>query len=110
SSTDEIGHVAAALDKTGRRLELSFAALSNSQRQLETLLNSMQAAVIAVAADRRVKRANRGMNRLVQRARIGAPLIETVRDPDFLAAVRGRSEEHTSELQSQSNLVCRLLL
>src|SRR5688572_32502584 len=26
------------------------------------------------------------------------------------AADRGRSEEHTSELQSQSNLVCRLLL
>src|SRR2546427_7628268 len=25
-------------------------------------------------------------------------------------ASRGRSEEHTSELQSQSNLVCRLLL
>src|SRR2546430_10076305 len=27
-----------------------------------------------------------------------------------LAAARGRSEEHTSELQSQSNLVCPLLL
>src|SRR2546427_1681687 len=27
-----------------------------------------------------------------------------------LAAAQGRSEEHTSELQSQSNLVCRLLL
>src|SRR2546430_13191546 len=27
-----------------------------------------------------------------------------------LAALRARSEEHTSELQSQSNLVCRLLL
>src|SRR2546430_9343932 len=26
------------------------------------------------------------------------------------SAVRDRSEEHTSELQSQSNLVCRLLL
>src|SRR5688572_31382258 len=26
------------------------------------------------------------------------------------AALRARSEEHTSELQSQSNLVCRLLL
>src|SRR2546430_2972760 len=25
-------------------------------------------------------------------------------------STRGRSEEHTSELQSQSNLVCRLLL
>src|SRR2546430_13429134 len=27
-----------------------------------------------------------------------------------LAQIGGRSEEHTSELQSQSNLVCRLLL
>src|SRR2546430_5983195 len=27
-----------------------------------------------------------------------------------LPGVRARSEEHTSELQSQSNLVCRLLL
>src|SRR2546430_11378349 len=26
------------------------------------------------------------------------------------AAMRSRSEEHTSELQSQSNIVCRLLL
>src|SRR2546427_5169036 len=30
------------------------------------------------------------------------------RDPDDSGC--GRSEEHTSELQSQSNLVCRLLL
>src|SRR2546430_8312478 len=30
--------------------------------------------------------------------------------PDHLADDDGRSEEHTSELQSQSNLVCRLLL
>src|SRR2546427_3593736 len=28
----------------------------------------------------------------------------------FREALRRRSEEHTSELQSQSNLVCRLLL
>src|SRR5688572_31830467 len=30
--------------------------------------------------------------------------------PARLRARRARSEEHTSELQSQSNLVCRLLL
>src|SRR5688572_31810598 len=30
--------------------------------------------------------------------------------PRRLGAERARSEEHTSELQSQSNLVCRLLL
>src|SRR2546430_8631735 len=29
---------------------------------------------------------------------------------EILAEALGRSEEHTSELQSQSNLVCRLLL
>src|SRR5256886_8373087 len=34
---------------------------------------------------------------------IDAPQTTTTRTP-------GRSEEHTSELQSQSNLVCRLLL
>src|SRR6266853_3019801 len=28
----------------------------------------------------------------------------------LVAAIAARSEEHTSELQSQSNLVCRLLL
>src|SRR2546430_12327162 len=32
------------------------------------------------------------------------------RDGDHCQRERGRSEEHTSELQSQSNLVCRLLL
>src|SRR5688572_32731162 len=31
-------------------------------------------------------------------------------DDSGVAAVEARSEEHTSELQSQSNLVCRLLL
>src|SRR2546430_9728597 len=31
-------------------------------------------------------------------------------DPRLAVTLGGRSEEHTSELQSQSNLVCRLLL
>ena len=39
--------------------------LENSQRQLETLLNSMQDAVIAVGADERVQWANRSMDKLV---------------------------------------------
>src|SRR2546427_4031882 len=34
----------------------------------------------------------------------------TVADNDRLTVNVNRSEEHTSELQSQSNLVCRLLL
>jgi two-component system phosphate regulon sensor histidine kinase PhoR len=49
TSEDEIGQVAASLDTTARHLEESFAALQTSQHQLETLLNSMQDAVIAVS-------------------------------------------------------------
>src|SRR2546430_7915775 len=37
-------------------------------------------------------------------------LIVNTAGPDFRVALPVRSEEHTSELQSQSNLVCRLLL
>ncbi len=48
NSTDEIGQVAAALDKTTRHVEASFARVQTSQHELETLLNSMQDAVIAV--------------------------------------------------------------
>src|SRR2546430_10918838 len=45
-----------------------------------------------------------------------APIIENGKSRHIAAAIVGyqnvftRSEEHTSELQSQSNLVCRLLL
>jgi len=92
-SGDEIGQVAASLDKTARHLEESFAAVQTSQRQLETLLNSMQDAVIAVGADDRVQWANQTMDKLApQRTRLNAPVVETVRDPDFLKAVRGASQ------------------
>src|SRR2546430_6069108 len=46
-----------------------------------------------------------GMVPLVPGAFAGRP-----RTTQRLERVRMRSEEHTSELQSQSNLVCRLLL
>jgi two-component system phosphate regulon sensor histidine kinase PhoR len=92
-SVDEIGQVASALDKTARKLEESFVAVQTSQRQLETLLNSMQDAVIAVDAGGRVQWANRSLERLVpQRARLNAPVVETVRDPQFLATVRNATE------------------
>src|SRR2546430_13408216 len=40
-----------------------------------------------------------------------APSALTIASASSARSVpRGRSEEHTSELQSQSNLVCRLLL
>jgi two-component system, OmpR family, phosphate regulon sensor histidine kinase PhoR len=90
---DDFGQVAAALDTAAGRLELSFATLQNSQHQLETLLNSMEDAVIAVDPEQRVQWANQSMDRLVpQHTRLNAPVVETVRDPDFLRAVRGAIE------------------
>jgi len=86
---DEIGRVAAAIDKTAGQIERSFAAVRSSQRQLETLLNSMQDAVIAISADGLVRWANQPMDQLVpQRTRLNAPVVETIRDPDFLATVK----------------------
>ena len=93
SSADEIGQVAASLDKSAGHLQEKFAALQTSQRQLETLLNSMQDAVIAISTDDRVQWANQTMDKLVpQHTRKNAPVVETVRDPDFLNAVRGANQ------------------
>ena len=94
SSTDEIGQVASALDKTARRIEESYARVENGQRELETLLNSMQDAVIAVDSGGRVQWANRGMDRLLLRPpRLNAPLVDSVRDPDFLTAIRDAARD-----------------
>src|SRR2546428_7810779 len=41
---------------------------------------------------------------------LGKLLTDSFRICPFSAVIRQRSEEHTSELQSRSDLVCRLLL
>ena len=88
-SGDEIAHVASALDKTARKLEEGFSDLEASRQTLETLLNSMQEAVIAVAQDERVLWANQRMERLLPSGvRLGAPLVQSVRDPEILASVQ----------------------
>src|SRR2546430_5222476 len=48
------------------------------------------------------------LNALTTRAPVS--LRWTLSPPESVPARSSRSEEHTSELQSQSNLVCRLLL
>jgi len=92
-ASDEIAHVAMALDKTARKLEEGFRALENSRETLETLLNSMQEAVIAVSQDDRVLWANQRMERLLPAGvRMGAPLVQSVRDPEILDSVRSAME------------------
>src|SRR5256885_9697218 len=49
----------------------------------------------------------RGQMHLLQASR---PIDDWLQDESLAPALRERSEEHTSELQSPCNLVCRLLL
>ena len=103
---DEIGRVAAAIDKTAEQVELSFAAVRSSQRQLETLLNSMQDAVIAVSPDGLVRWANQPMDRLVpQHTRLNAPVVETIRDPDFLATIKAAMANKEAKTARATSIV-----
>src|SRR5205807_6708277 len=103
---DEIGRVAPAIDKTAGQVEKSFAAVRSSQRQLETLLNSMQDAVIAVSSDGLVQWANQPMDRLVrQHTRLNAPVVETIRDPDFLATVKSATASKQVQTSRATSIV-----
>jgi two-component system phosphate regulon sensor histidine kinase PhoR len=103
---DEIGLVAAAIDKTAGQIERSFEAVRSSQRQLETLLNSMQDAVIAVSSDGLVRWANHCMDRLgPQRPHLNAPVVDTIRDPDFLAAVKAATDAKQVKTARASSIV-----
>ena len=106
TSQDEIGRVAGAIDRTARQVEQSFAAVQSSQRQLETLLNSMQDAVIAVGDDGNVQWANQPMDRLVhKRVRLQAPVVETIRDPDFLASVKAATTTRAVKTARATSIV-----
>src|SRR2546430_5896397 len=63
-----------------------------------------------MAAECLVTRYGERAYRLARRITGNGQDAEEVVQDAFWTVVRKRSEEHTSELQSQSNLVCRLLL
>jgi two-component system phosphate regulon sensor histidine kinase PhoR len=98
SASDEIAQVASSLDVTARKLESNFAALQLNKDQLETLLNSIPNGVLSVTADRILVWANGAMKILEPQIRVGAPLVESFRDPELLHAldmVVERSETQT---------------
>ena len=93
-SRDELGKLASSLDRTASMLQESFTDLERNRTQLQTLLDSMQEAVIAVASDKRLMWANGGMRRLVpQTEREGVPLIEIIRDPALIQAVEASEKD-----------------
>ncbi len=84
----ELAVLAATLDGATRRLDGDFRNLESSRAQLETLLNSMDDAVVAVSAKREVSWFNGAMKRLAAAPlTVGMPLIRAVRDPELLRVV-----------------------
>jgi two-component system phosphate regulon sensor histidine kinase PhoR len=98
SGSDEIAALAMTLDKAGHRLETNFRNLESSRQQLETLLNSMEDAVVAVSPKREVVWFNGAMKRLAASSiSFGTPLIRAVRDPDFLRVVGDVLEQNNAQ-------------
>src|SRR2546430_4796260 len=86
----------AALFFTARRIFFFFQAEDGIR---DLTVTGVQTCALPISPQR-LHRRGRPAGRLVLRRRWRARLARRV----------SRSEEHTSELQSQSNLVCRLLL
>ena len=87
-SSDEITQVAMALDETAHRLQENFGELENSRKGLETLLNSMEEAVVAVSDEQKIRWLNGSMTRLLPHGvHVGKALLHVIRDPELLKAL-----------------------
>src|SRR5690606_41787002 len=77
-----------------------------------TLFRSDVVDLVAQLVEHRVTALHTGRARSRALLHLVEPLVERHRSSSGLRRVvaSGRSEEHTSELQSRENLVCRLLL
>lgn len=90
---DEISAMETALNKTAERLGKSFAEIESSRRELATMLDSMQEAVVAVSADGQVRWSNAVMKEITgTEIRAGRPLVHSVRDPELLECLKGAQE------------------
>src|SRR5205085_3143103 len=81
-------------------------ARASSGRYVSRLTGGTLAIIMAGGRGERLR------DMTAHRCKPATPFGGKFRIIDFVLSCRGaaRSEEHTSELQSQSNLVCRLLL
>ena len=87
-ANDEMAAAFRALHGSANKLEQRFRTLEESRRELETVLDSMEEAVIAVNAQGQIHWTNKVMARLTSGPiRTGYALVQTVRDPELLACV-----------------------
>ncbi|HEX4576454.1 MAG TPA: ATP-binding protein [Edaphobacter sp.] len=109
SSYSDFDDLARAISIASDHVERALSKVSESRRELEAMIDSMQDAVVAVDAAGRIQWSNQRMQRLIpdtsfgSAVRLGHALVQTIRDPGVLECVRTSLEQRiVSEGRSTS--------
>lgn len=122
--SDFVG-LAHTLASASEQVQTSLSIATQSRKQLEAVLDSMQDAVLAVSATGRIQWANQRMQRLVPKGpgprgpgpkdfgsgadwagvRVGHALVETIRDPEVLGCVRVALDEKRLSVRRSTSLI-----
>jgi two-component system phosphate regulon sensor histidine kinase PhoR len=107
ASTDEFGGLAGSLNRVSEELERTVKALAAERDLFETVIHSMDEAVLAVDSDRRIISSNRSAQELLSRSAAqlsGSLLLEAVRVPQLSEVldhtVRGEARSIDITLES----------
>jgi two-component system, OmpR family, phosphate regulon sensor histidine kinase PhoR len=98
-SYSDFDGLARAISVASDHVEHALNGASESRRELEAMIDSMQDAVVAVDAAGRIQWSNQRMQRLMPNTsfgsavRLGHALVQTVRDPGVLESVRTALEQ-----------------
>jgi two-component system phosphate regulon sensor histidine kinase PhoR len=103
--------LARAISMASDHVERVLTNASESRRELEAMIDSMQDAVVAVDPAGRIQWTNQHMQRLIPEASISSPvrvghsLVQTIRDPDVLQCVRVALEDRVVSERRSTSLV-----
>jgi two-component system phosphate regulon sensor histidine kinase PhoR len=108
SDFDGLAH---AISLASDHVEHALNDASESRRQLEAMIDSMQNAVVAVDSAGRIQWSNQRMQRLLpdtsfgSAVRVGHALVQTIRDPSALECVRTTLEQRVVSEGRSTSLV-----
>ena len=109
---DEFDRVYEAIGKAAGRVAERLQAADEDRRELESVMDSMQDAVVAVDAGGRIQWTNTKMQKLMPglsrpgaTVRVGHALVQTVRDPEVLECVRLALVERAVQVRRSTSLV-----
>jgi two-component system phosphate regulon sensor histidine kinase PhoR len=86
---DPFSSIEAALNQAAQRLADSITEIENHRRELATILDSLQEAVVAITSEGLVRWSNAAMGRIAgTQIFVGRALVHSLRDPELLACVK----------------------